>query len=169
MDILVTSSTKIIFLEKSYSCCVGFGGIGIKNGEGDGITPVGRYPLRSLRYRPDLLSKPQTYLPTLPIIPQDGWCDDSNHVKYNRPIRLPFHASHEILWRSDSLYNLIVDFGYNDDPPVPGLGSALFIHVKSPISSPTAGCVALTQNDFLEILKHCSVDTFIHIKDYSKT
>jgi L,D-peptidoglycan transpeptidase YkuD (ErfK/YbiS/YcfS/YnhG family) len=169
MDIVVASPTEIIFLEKTYSCVVGRGGIGIKNGEGDGITPVGRYPLRSLRYRPDLLSKPQTYLPTHTILPQDGWCDDPNHIQYNRPIRLPFHASHEILWRSDPIYNLIIDLGFNDSPPIPGLGSALFIHVKSPTASPTAGCIALTQNDLLDVLQNCSIDTFVQIKDCPQT
>ena len=164
MDIVLASPTEIIFMEKAYSCVVGRGGIGIKSGEGDGVTPVGRYPLRSLRYRPDLLSKPQTYLPTYPITPQDGWCDDPNHFKYNLPIKLPFHAAHEKLWRYDSLYNLIVDLGFNDNPPIPGLGSAIFMHVKSPTSSPTAGCIALTQPDLLDVLQNCSVDTFIHIK-----
>jgi L,D-peptidoglycan transpeptidase YkuD (ErfK/YbiS/YcfS/YnhG family) len=164
MDIIVASPTELIFSGKAYSCVVGRSGIGTKSGEGDGITPVGRYPLRSLRYRSDLLSKPQTYLPTYPITPQDGWCDDPTHTEYNRPIRLPFSASHEVLWRSDTLYNIIVDLGFNDNPPIPGLGSAIFMHVKSMPSFPTEGCIALSQPNFLDILQNCSTDTFIHIK-----
>ena len=166
MDIIVASSTEILFSEKTYSCVVGRSGIGVKVSEGDGVTPVGRYQLRSLRYRPDLLSKPKTYLPTHFIAPQDGWCDDPTHTKYNRFIQLPFSASHEVLWRSDTLYNLIVEFGFNDNPPIPGLGSAVFIHVKSPSSSSTEGCLALSQSDLLEVLQDCSTDTFVHIKDY---
>jgi L,D-peptidoglycan transpeptidase YkuD (ErfK/YbiS/YcfS/YnhG family) len=164
MDITVVSPTELVFLGKAYSCVVGRGGIRIKSSEGDGVTPVGRYPLRSLLYRPDVLCKPQTHLPTRPITPQDGWCDDSNHVEYNRPVRLPFSASHEILWRSDALYNLIVDFGFNDNPPIPGQGSAIFIHVKSPDTSKTDGCLALSQPSLLDILQNCSTKTFIHIK-----
>jgi L,D-peptidoglycan transpeptidase YkuD (ErfK/YbiS/YcfS/YnhG family) len=164
MHIIVTSPTELIYAGKTYSCIVGRGGIGIKVGEGDGVTPIGRYPLRSLRYRPDLLRQPQTHLPALPITAQDGWCVDPTHVEYNRPIRLPFNASHEVLWRSDALYNIIVDLGFNDNPPIPGLGSAIFMHVKSPTSSATAGCIALSQNDLLDILQNCSTSTFIHIK-----
>lgn len=164
MDIIVASPTELIFAGKTYSCVVGHGGIGIKAGEGDGITPVGRFPLRSLRYRPDLINKPKTQLTTRPITPLDGWCDDPTHAQYNRPIRLPFNASHENLWRSDTLYNVIVDLGFNDDPPVPGLGSAIFFHVKSPESSPTEGCVALAQSDLIEVLQNCHADTFMDIK-----
>ena len=164
MDIIVASPTELTFAGKTYSCVVGRGGIGIKGREGDGITPVGRFPLRSLRYRPDILEKPKTQLPTHPIIPLDGWCDDPKHAQYNRPIRLPFSASYESLWRPDDLYNLIVNLGFNDDPPVSGLGSAIFFHVKSLKSLPTKGCVALAQSDLLEVLKNCTTDTFVNIK-----
>jgi L,D-peptidoglycan transpeptidase YkuD (ErfK/YbiS/YcfS/YnhG family) len=164
MDIIVTSPAELVFSGKAYSCVVGRGGIGIKSIEGDGITPVGRYPLRSLRYRPSLLRKPQSHLPTYPITRQDGWCDDPTHTEYNRPIQLPFSASHEVLWRSDGLYNIIIELGFNDNPPVSGLGSAIFIHVKSSTSCPTEGCIALSQTDLLDVLQNCSTDTFIHIK-----
>ena len=166
MDIIVASPSKLVFSGKVYSCVVGRSGVGIKNRDGDGVTPVGRYPLRSLRYRPDLLSRPQTYLPTFTIIPQDGWCDDPAHIEYNRLIRMPFSASHETLWRLDDLYNIIVDLGFNDNPPIPGLGSAIFMHVKSPASDPTEGCIALSQTDLLDVLQRCSTDTFINIKPH---
>jgi L,D-peptidoglycan transpeptidase YkuD (ErfK/YbiS/YcfS/YnhG family) len=169
MDIIVSSPTKLNFAGKSYPCIVGRGGVGFKGGEGDGITPVGRYPLRLLRYRPDLLSKPQTHLPVQPIIPQDGWCNDPTHNEYNRPVRLPFSASYEALWRLDTLYNIIVDLGFNDNPPMPGLGSAIFMHVKNPASFPTEGCIALSQPDLLDVLQNCSTNTFIHIKAQPQT
>ena len=165
MDIKITSPTELSFSNKAYSCVVGRGGVGIKSGEGDGVTPVGSYQLRSLRYRADLLSKPTTHLPTYPITRQDGWCNDPTHTDYNRLIRLPISASHEVLWRSDSLYNIIIDLGFNDSPPIPGLGSAIFMHITSPASSPTEGCIALSQPDLLDILQNCSTNTFIHIKD----
>ena len=164
IDIVVTSPAELIFSGKTYSCIVGRSGIGIKSREGDGVTPEGRYPIRSLRYRPDLIIKPHSHLPAYPITRQDGWCDDPTHTEYNRPVRLPFSASHEVLWRSDELYNIIIDLGYNDNPPLPGLGSAIFIHVKTPASCLTEGCIALSQADLLEILQNCSTDTFIHIK-----
>jgi L,D-peptidoglycan transpeptidase YkuD (ErfK/YbiS/YcfS/YnhG family) len=35
---------------------------------------------------------------------------------------------------------------------VPGRGSAIFLHLARPDYAPTAGCVALTRADLLEVL-----------------
>jgi L,D-peptidoglycan transpeptidase YkuD (ErfK/YbiS/YcfS/YnhG family) len=45
-----------------------------------------------------------------------------------------------------------VPLGYNDDPVVPGAGSAIFLHVARPDYAPTEGCVALAQADLLRVL-----------------
>ena len=90
--------------------------------EGDSATPVGTWRLRSVLYRADRLERPQTGLEIRPIEPDDGWCDDPEDAFYNRPVRLPYHASAEQLWRPDNAYDLVVPLGYNDSPPVPELG-----------------------------------------------
>ena len=146
-----------------YRCALGRAGIGIKSGEGDGITPVGLYPLRSVFFRPDRLPLPKTSLPVSAVQPSDGWCDDPAHPEYNKKILLPFSASHEELWRSDGLYNLVVEIGYNDDPVIAGRGSAIFLHVARPEYEPTEGCVALKQEDLLEVLKVCGPESQIEI------
>lgn len=120
--------------------------------EGDGGTPVGRFPLRRVLYRPDRLDAPATGLPVEAIKPDQGWCDDPAHPDYNRPVRLPFADSHEKLWREDMVYDVIVILGHNDDPPVPGKGSAIFMHVARPAYEPTEGCVALALEDLLAVL-----------------
>jgi hypothetical protein len=84
--------------------------------------------------------------------PQDGWCDDPAAAAYNRPVRLPYAASAERLWREDGIYDLIVPLGYNDDPVVPGAGSAIFLHVAHPDYAPTEGCVALAPADLMRVL-----------------
>src|SRR5512138_3397896 len=76
-------------------CAVGRGGIALKQGEGDGITPVGRWPMRRLLYRADRLARPKTLLPCQAIAPEYGWCDDPADAAYNQPVRLPYPASHE--------------------------------------------------------------------------
>ena len=78
----------------------------------------------------------------------DGWCDDSKDKDYNKFVKLTdsYNASHEKLWRDDHLYDVIITIGYNDEEPVPGKGSAIFIHVARPEFTPTAGCVALELN-----------------------
>lgn len=136
----------------SYPCQVGRSGITASKREGDGATPVGCFPLRLVYYRPDRLAPPSTRLPLRALTPQDGWCDDPAHPDYNRPVALPFAASHEALWRDDGVYDLIVVLGHNDDPPRPGLGSAIFLHLSREDGGPTAGCVALTLPDLLRVL-----------------
>jgi L,D-peptidoglycan transpeptidase YkuD (ErfK/YbiS/YcfS/YnhG family) len=36
------------------------------------------------------------------------------------------------MWREDHLYDLVLVLGYNDDPVVPGKGSAIFLHLARP-------------------------------------
>jgi L,D-peptidoglycan transpeptidase YkuD (ErfK/YbiS/YcfS/YnhG family) len=130
---------------RTFPCAIGRGGVGAKRGEGDGITPVGRWPVRRVLYRPDRLAPPATALPVAAIAPDDGWCDDpQDPANYNRPVKKPYAGSHEDLWRDDRLYDLIVVLGFNDDPPVAGAGSAIFVHVARPDFAPTQGCVALS-------------------------
>lgn len=154
---------------KSYRCAVGRNGVageGEKR-EGDGRTPGGTFVLRGLYYRPDRVSRAilPTRLAPIPITPADGWCDDPDDLQYNRLVRLPYAASHEKLWREkDGLYDLILIIGYNDDPVVPGRGSAIFMHVARPDYSPTAGCVALSRKDLMEILTTLMPETPIEIR-----
>lgn len=138
--------------ERRFDCALGRGGVRTDKHEGDGATPVGKFPMRRVLYRPDRLSMPTTRLPTVAIGPRDGWCDDPADVRYNRPVRLPWPASAETLWRSDRVYDLILVVGHNDSPPVPGLGSGIFVHVAQPDFSPTAGCVALALADLATIV-----------------
>ncbi|MDP6876587.1 MAG: L,D-transpeptidase family protein [Alphaproteobacteria bacterium] len=144
-----------------YRCALGRGGIGAHKQEGDGITPAGRFPLRRLLYRADRLARPDSKLATSAIQPDDGWCDDPADAAYNQPVRLPYGASAESLWRKDGLYDLVVILGHNDAPVVPGAGSAIFMHVASPGHGPTEGCVALARDDLLALLPELDGDTEI--------
>lgn len=142
---------------------LGKGGVRADKVEGDGVTPAGLFVLRSLWYRPDRIVDPQTGLALFPIDPDCGWSDDPADPAYNRPVKLPHAARHERLWRDDGLYDLVVPLGYNDDPPVSGLGSAIFLHCARPDYGPTEGCVALAQADLLALLRVCGPQTRISI------
>ena len=134
------------------ACAVGRSGIGEKLREGDGITPLGRWPLRRVLYRADRIEAPHTLLPLAPIEPDDAWCDVPDDPDYNRLVRLPHASLHERLWRQDYLYDLIVVVGFNDAPVVPGKGSAIFLHLARPDYGPTEGCIALASEDLREAL-----------------
>ena len=164
-DIIVYSSGELVWKGKTFKCALGKGGVTDDKKEGDGATPVGCFPIRKVYFRPDRLQMPETVLTVQELNPSDGWCDDSKDVNYNKFVKLPYPASAENLWREeDNLYDIIVELGFNDNPPVPGGGSAIFMHIARPNYSPTAGCVALAQSDLLEILKEVNIETLVCIQ-----
>jgi L,D-peptidoglycan transpeptidase YkuD (ErfK/YbiS/YcfS/YnhG family) len=146
-----------------WRCALGRTGIGTDKREGDGRTPRGVVRVRALWYRADRIRKPSSPLPTRAIRQWDGWCDDPRHPRYNRPVRLPFAASHERMWRDDGLYDLVLELGWNDRPPVPGRGSAIFMHVARPGLAPTEGCIALPLRQLSRLADRLTRETRIRI------
>ena len=134
-------------------CAVGRSGIGLKQREGDGITPAGQWTLRHVFFRDDRLDVPKTILPVEKIDLDDAWCDISGDPNYNRLVRLPYATLNERLWRDDHLYDVIAVVGFNDSPVVQGKGSAIFVHVAREDYAPTEGCVALALDDLLSALE----------------
>jgi L,D-peptidoglycan transpeptidase YkuD (ErfK/YbiS/YcfS/YnhG family) len=108
--------------------------------------------MREVFWRPDRIARPATGLTLRAIGPDMGWCDDPASPDYNRCVALPFAARHERLWREDHLYDLIVVLGWNDAPPVAGMGSAIFLHVAAPDMTPTEGCVATDIGSLLALV-----------------
>lgn len=145
-------------------CALGRGGLTHRKREGDGATPIGDFALRQLYFRPDRRFIPRTGLKTALISPDLGWCDDAASRHYNRPVRLPFTGSHEKMWRDDSLYDLVIVIGHNDDPaPISPLGSAIFLHLARPGFTPTEGCIALRYADLARLLPRIGPATRIVI------
>lgn len=156
MDLRVTAAANGAVLDWGKGprrAAIGPGGIGIKGGEGDGITPRGAWPVREIFYRADRIAKPATAVPLRVTREDDGWCDDPADPNYNRLVTLPYAASAETLWRADHLYDLVVVLGYNDDPVAPGKGSAIFLHLARPDYTDTHGCVALAYDDALAAIE----------------
>ncbi|GAB6052426.1 L,D-transpeptidase family protein [Magnetospira thiophila] len=137
-------------------CALGRNGLAVDKREGDGVTPIGSFPLRRFFYRSDRLGEPNTRLSGRALTPEDGWSDDPDDPAYNRLVTLPHPWRHEVLWREDPLYDVIVVLGYNDAPVRQGAGSAIFLHVARPDYAPTEGCVALALEDLLALLKICA-------------
>lgn len=157
MDIVVSKDGAVwraAVGDKHWRCAVGRSGVYRldRKQEGDGASPEGCWPLRRILYRADRIAPPAPQFPCTAIARQDGWCDDPTHPLYNQPVKLPFAASHEELWREDHLYDIIGILGYNDDPVRPGKGSAVFLHVAQADYGPTAGCAALAANDLMALL-----------------
>lgn len=163
------TSGKLQFGSLNFACMLGRGGILKPKHEGDGGTPAGLFPLREVRYRPDRLSQPpKTRLATYPTLPSDGWCDDPADPAYNKLVHLPYQADAEKMWREDHAYDALAVIGYNDAPVIPGLGSAIFLHVARPDASgnlvSTAGCVSLPLEALISVLAACTPATTIRIR-----
>ena len=160
MDIAVWSDPEtmprhrgeLIWRSHRVPCALGKAGLNPDKREGDGATPVGRFPLRRVLYRADRLTLPEIALPVSIIEPSSGWCDDPNDKAYNTQVVLPHKGRHEHLWRLDQLYDIVVVIGHNDAPIRRGYGSAVFLHVATPDYAPTEGCVAVKTDDLIELL-----------------
>ena len=168
MDLIVTrNGLGLPVLQRGadvFRAAVGSGGIGAKTGEGDGITPVGVFPIRRILYRSDRIARPHVGMTLEAIRPDDGWCDAPADARYNRPVKLPYRASAEALWRDDHLYDVIVILGFNDSPVVHSAGSAIFVHVARDDFAETAGCVALALDDLLKVVSELSPGDMVAIR-----
>lgn len=155
MEIMVWPPGTLAWNGRQVRCALGQGGVRTDKREGDGATPAGTFPLRRVLYRADRLPPPETGLAVQALKPGDAWCDDPADAQYNCPVTQPVAAGNETMWRDDNVYDVVVPLGYNDDPVVPGLGSAIFLHVARPDFGPTEGCVALALEDLLALLRAC--------------
>jgi len=137
-----------------FKCAIGKNGVAINKSEGDLKTPKGTFSLRYVMYRNDRIVKPKTYLPIYPIKKNHIWCDNPKSNNYNQICERKEINETEPLWRKDSLYNIIIVVGYNDQPVQKDKGSAIFIHLTTKKYTPTKGCITLNLNDIKKLLSY---------------
>lgn len=147
-----------------FACACGKSGCTDQKQEGDHASPLGTYYLRHLYYRADRLQIPETNLPTSIITQKCGWSDDVNDPDYNQYIERPHPYRHEALWRSDHQYDILITLSHNQNPAVPGAGSAIFFHLAKEDFSGTEGCLAISQRDMLQLLPKLGPETKLIIK-----
>lgn len=168
MIVMVSADGSLEWETQKVPCTLGRSGLVLNKKEGDGGTPIGCFAFRRVFYRPDRRSPPATALPITALTPSHGWCDDSTHPDYNREVSLPHSANSESLWREDSVYDIIVVLGHNDEPVVPGAGSAIFLHLSRDDGGPTQGCVGLHSENLLRLLSHVKIGDRLCVVDKSR-
>ena len=175
---LVFNINKRYFLKvgnKAFRCQVGKEGLKnvAKKLEGDKTTPIGKWYLESLYYRPDRVLRPKfkkkNFLKINLITKHCGWCDDINSLHYNKYINIKKlllkNISFERLWRQDSAYDIIIELSHNTGPIIKKKGSAIFIHCSFEDFKPTSGCVALKKRDLIFLIKNLKRESYIQIKN----
>ena len=150
LDITV-SKWGIRFAGRFFPACIGKSGITVSKSEGDGATPAGVHKLIGVLYRPDRVMKPCDW--AVQIKPNDIWSDDTRDPDYNMLNCLPHKYSHERLFRSDPLYDIIVLTDWNWPYPVKERGSAIFIHAWRKPRHPTEGCIGLSSQNLRWIIR----------------
>ena len=92
-----------------------------------------------------------------------GWCNDVKSKKnYNKLIKKKTKLRCEKLLRHDYKYDYLLPIKYNWNKTKIGNGSAIFIHLTKNYK-PTAGCIGLSEKDFLILIKLINKNTKIRI------
>jgi L,D-peptidoglycan transpeptidase YkuD (ErfK/YbiS/YcfS/YnhG family) len=144
-------------------CALGRSGISALKREGDGATPLASMRMLGGFFRPDAAMPRRSGLPLAAIGRNDGWCDAPADASYNRPVRLPFRAGHERMWRSDRLYDAVVVLDWNIRHRARNRGSAIFLHVARDGFRPTEGCVAIAPDAMRWLLPRLSRRTVLKV------
>lgn len=144
---------------RQFPCALGRSGLTYMKREGDGATPVGRFQLLRGYYRDDHVQLCASGIELQRITSDQGWCDAPSNRNYNRPIRLPYPGSHEVMWRKDNLYDFCLVLDQNYTNTMRGLGSAIFFHLATDDYRPTEGCVAIRPSDMRWLLGHIGTRT----------
>jgi L,D-peptidoglycan transpeptidase YkuD (ErfK/YbiS/YcfS/YnhG family) len=161
--IIINKSGYLKYRDLKFKCALGKSGIGNKKIEGDNITPKGVFNIIKIYYRKDRVKKLSSKFKLIEITKNMGWCDDPKSRKYNKLIKLPNKYSHEILYRKDNIYDLILVLNYNIKPTIKNKGSAIFIHVAKKNYKKTAGCVALKKANLIKLINTLSKNVSIKI------
>ncbi len=132
-------------------CLVGFSGVGKKQVEGDGFTPIGTYELLEVFYRKDKVNTIYSVKKCNQITRKSGWSIDPDDKRYNKFVSLPYEMLHEEMFRMDRAYDVIITTSFNSFPTKANRGSAIFIHCID-LAKYTQGCVAMPKNTLLKIV-----------------
>jgi L,D-peptidoglycan transpeptidase YkuD (ErfK/YbiS/YcfS/YnhG family) len=125
---------------------VGGRGVSDRKREGDRTTPTGAYGFNRVMY--GTAPNPRVRYPYHRVVCGDWWVEDPTSRSYNRfrhvpcGSKPPFRTTSEDLSRSPTEYRHFAVIAYNSNPPVPGRGSGIFLHVST--GRPTLGCVSLS-------------------------
>jgi L,D-peptidoglycan transpeptidase YkuD (ErfK/YbiS/YcfS/YnhG family) len=146
---------------KSFPAMVGRNGIA-GNGqkqEGDGKTPSGIYELGTMfSWYSRIAGVKWQWRKTTK---RDYWIDDAESADYNKWVTTS--RDPQTLWKSFerlriNAYKYAMVIEYNTENTVAGAGSAIFLHIWVSKSTPTSGCVAMSKDNLLTLMRWLRYD-----------
>ncbi|MES2570895.1 MAG: L,D-transpeptidase family protein, partial [Verrucomicrobiota bacterium] len=144
----VTNAWPVIYGKNGLAWGRGVRGTGLpgrQKVERDGRAPAGLFKLGTI----------YTYDSALPagasfrfhtVGRGDAWVDDVRSPDYNRHIVIPDP----------------VEIRHNSDPPVAGMGSAIFFHIRRGPQRPSAGCTVMAEENLLRLMRWLRVESEPH-------
>ena len=136
----------------------GTGEPGLQKKERDGRAPAGIFRIGKI-YTYDAQLPAGADYPFHQVTTADAWIDDMNSPDYNRlvtiedPAHPPRWFEKEKMRHNDFAYRWLVEIRHNSDPPVPGLGSAIFFHIRRGVNRPTTGCTTMAEGDLVKLIR----------------
>ena len=153
MTIFIKNKYTLLIDEFKFKCCIGKKGSSSNKKEGDKRTPKGTFGIENLYFRKDRKEKPKTLLKCITIKKNMSWCDDPKSKHYNQLIYISKKKIKcEKLYRKDRKYDILIELDYNRKKIIPLKGSAIFLHLTNNYK-PTAGCIAISENDMKILIK----------------
>ncbi len=152
MILKIKNKDTLIIDKFKFRCAIGKNGIVKKKVEGDGCTPKGSFSFGKLYWRKDRVKKLKTKLISKVINKKSCWCNDPASNLYNKEISDKENVGKEKLFRSDYKYNYFIVINYNTKNIIKNRGSAIFLHLTKNYKK-TAGCIAISEKDFMIIAK----------------
>ena len=126
-----------------------------KHAEGDTKTPLGTWVVGEAY---GIKENPGALLPYTVVTEDMYWCATGNHgKKYNQLIKKSDepdadYSEDEHLIEYPGVYDYFIDLGYNKGC-APYAGNAIFLHVWRNQDHPTGGCVAVSEESIIQIMK----------------
>lgn len=136
-----------------------------KHAEGDTKTPLGTWTIGEAY---GIKENPGSLLPYTQVTEDMYWCATGNHgTKYNQLIYKSEepeadYSEDEHLIDYPGVYDYFIDLGYNKGC-APYAGNAIFLHVWRNADHYTGGCVAVSEEDMIKILKLIPSGTVVTI------
>ena len=129
---------------------------GLRKKERDGRAPAGVFEVGQV-FGYDAHLPPGADYPYHQVTDADVWSDDPRSPNYNRHIVIdpknpPDNYSHEKMRSGDFAYHWLIEIRHNSNPPVPGVGSAIFFHIRRGANRSTTGCTTMAEDNLVKVI-----------------